>query len=217
LVQWRVLRGQRLAAARDARNIKAALERALAIDPSLHDAHFGIGLYQYYADVAPAALKALRWLLLLPGGDREKGLQQMLRARDEGELLRDEADYQLHWVYLWYEHEPARALALLSRLDVRHTSNPLFLQRIADVQHEYFHDHAASAAAWRALIDRAAAGRVRRAPIPLAQLGLAREYEHLDDRDRAIAAYNSAIAASANDDRDHVRARAREALQRLTK
>ena len=40
------------------------------------DAHFGIGIYQYYADVAPAAAKLLRWLLLLPGGDRVKGLQR---------------------------------------------------------------------------------------------------------------------------------------------
>ena len=35
----------------------------------------------YYADVAPAAAKFLRFLLLLPGGDRKEGLEQMLRAR----------------------------------------------------------------------------------------------------------------------------------------
>ena len=40
-----------------ASEIKDALERALALDPTLHDAYFGIGLYHYYADVAPAALK----------------------------------------------------------------------------------------------------------------------------------------------------------------
>ena len=33
-VQWRVLRGQRLAAARDGKRIKDALERALALDPA---------------------------------------------------------------------------------------------------------------------------------------------------------------------------------------
>ena len=31
-----------------------------------------IGLYKYYADVAPAAAKVLRFLLLLPGGDRDE-------------------------------------------------------------------------------------------------------------------------------------------------
>ena len=29
----------------------------------------------------------------------------MLQARDRGELLRGEADYQLHLVYLWYEQK----------------------------------------------------------------------------------------------------------------
>ena len=71
-VQWRVLRGEPLAAARDGKRIKAALEHALMLDPDMQDAYFGIGLYQYYADVAPAAAKVLRWLLTLPGGDRRR-------------------------------------------------------------------------------------------------------------------------------------------------
>ena len=43
--QWRVLRGERLAAARDGKRIKEALERALRLDPSLEDAYVGLGLY----------------------------------------------------------------------------------------------------------------------------------------------------------------------------
>src|SRR5262249_55170250 len=62
-VQWRILRGQRVAAAYDGKNIKEALERALVLQPGLADANFGLGLYHYYADVAPAAAKMLRWLL----------------------------------------------------------------------------------------------------------------------------------------------------------
>ena len=102
-VQWRVLREEKVAAARDGKRIKDALERALALDPDLDDAYFGIGMYRYYADVAPAAARILRFLLLLPGGDRHEGLAQMLRARTRGRLLQGEADYQLHIVYLWYE------------------------------------------------------------------------------------------------------------------
>jgi len=175
--QWRVLRGERLTAARDGKRIKDALERALELNPMLQDAWFGIGLYHYYADVAPTALKFLRFLLLLPGGDRVKGLQEMLRAREHGELLRGEADYQLHWLYLWYEQQPARALELLQGLDSRYPSNPLFLQRIADVRHVYFSDHQASADSWKALLDRATAQRVALPQLAAARarVGLASE------------------------------------------
>jgi hypothetical protein len=90
-VQWRVLRGERIGAARDGNRIRVALERALALDPTLHDAYFGIGLYHYYADVAPVGAKMLRWLLFLPGGDRVEGLREMLQARDRGALAKGEA------------------------------------------------------------------------------------------------------------------------------
>jgi hypothetical protein len=176
-VQWRVLRGERLGAARDAKRIKDALERALQLDATLNDAYFGIGLYHYYADVAPASAKILRWLLLLPGGDRTMGLREMLQARDKGELLRGEADFQLHFVYLWYEHKTGDALNLLARLDARYPNNPLFLQLIADIRDTYLHDHAASAAAWRSLLERAQSGRVysSQAIEARAREGLARE------------------------------------------
>ena len=164
LVQWRVLRGQRLAAARQGKQIKDALERALQLDPGLDDAHFGIGLYHYYADVAPAAAKILRWLLFLPGGDRVKGLEEMRQARQRGVFVRGEADYQLHLVYLWYEHKPQQALELLKDLDARYPTNPLFLQKIAEVNDTYVHDRQASVIAWRILIERARDRRVYNAP-----------------------------------------------------
>jgi hypothetical protein len=176
LVQWRVLRGERLAAARDGKKIKDALERALQLDPGLDDAHFGIGAYHYYADIAPAAAKVLRWLLFLPGGDRVKGLQEMQQARQRGALLRGEADYQLHVIYLWYEQKPLGAIDLLEELDARYPSNPLFQERIAEVQDVWLHDRQASAAAWQISLDRARAGRVDNPPRSeaRARLGLAR-------------------------------------------
>jgi tetratricopeptide (TPR) repeat protein len=158
--QWRVLREDRLAAARDGKRIKASLERALELDPSLQDAYFGIGLYHYYADVAPAALRMLRWVLLLPGGDRMQGLEEMLRARSGGQLLHSEADYQLHLVYLWYEKQPQRAMQLLRGLRERHPRNPLFPLLIADVEDVYLRDLRASLQTWQGLIEAAQARRV---------------------------------------------------------
>jgi hypothetical protein len=189
LTEWRVLRGERLSAARDGKRIKDALERTLALDPTIKDAFFGIGLYHYYADVAPAALKFLRFLLLMPGGDREAGLREMLTTRDQGVLLGGEADFQLHYLYLWYEHEPGRALELLRGLDARYPTNPVFLGRIAEVHRDYLHDRAASQRAWRELLDRAESGDVEFAPIAeaRARLGLAGDLIALSEPARAIA------------------------------
>ena len=140
--QFRVYRVERLAAARDGKRIKEALEKALALDPSMHDAEFGIGMYRYYAGVAPAIFKFLRFLLLLPGGDREGGLAQLERASQLGLLVRGEAQFQIHVLYLWYEHKSKEALAIVRALQQRYPHNPLFHQIEAEILDVYFHDHA---------------------------------------------------------------------------
>jgi tetratricopeptide (TPR) repeat protein len=186
--QWRVLREERIAAARDGKRIKNALEQALALDPSLNDAYFGIGLYHYYADVAPAAFRMLRWVLLLPGGDRLEGMREMLRARSEGQLLQSEADYQLHLIYLWYEKQPQRALQLLRGLRDRHPGNPLFVQLIAEIQDVYLHDLQASRYTWQALLESAQVRRVAQPAMTeaTARIGLAGVLDRLSESDTAL-------------------------------
>lgn len=195
--QWKVLRGERLAAAREGRDIKQALEKALELDPALEDAYFGIGLYHYYADVAPAAARMLRWLLALPGGDRAQGLREMLRARQSGALVRGEADYQLHLIYLWYEKQPEQALQLLRGLAQAHPRNPHFAIAAADLEDVYLSDHAASLASWRALLD---AARARRVAEPVAtemraRVGIARQLDRLYETDAAVEQLRIVIEA----------------------
>lgn len=187
-VQWRVLREERLAAARDGKRIKLALEQAIALEPDLDDAYFGIGLYQYYADVAPTAAKVLRFLLMLPGGSKKEGLARMKRTRAKGALLQGEADYQLHILYLWYEKRADLALDLLASLRERYPGNPLFAAQIADVQDRYQHDIMASLASWRALLAAARQGTVNEAALAetQARLGIARQLEALDQTDVAL-------------------------------
>jgi tetratricopeptide (TPR) repeat protein len=196
--QWRVLRGETLSAARDGKRIKEALERSLMLDPDLQDAYFGIGLYRYYADVAPATAKILRFLLALPGGDKVAGMRQMLRARDSGQVLRDEADYQLHLIDLWYEKQPQHALALLRGLRERHPQNPHFLEQIARIEDVYLHDRAASLRSWRALLNAATARRVALAEMAetSARLALAPELDTIDETDIAAAWMRQIIAAN---------------------
>ncbi len=191
------LRLERLAAARDGKRIKNALERALALDPGLDDAHFGIGAYKYLAGVVPAPARLLAWLLLLPGGDRVKGLQEMNDARARGVLLADEADYQLHWFYLWYEHQPDKALALLQGLRSRFPRNPIFMWRIAEVQDVHFHDRPASRDTYRELVALAENRRVAATDVALARarLGLADQLNELAESDLAVDALAPLVAA----------------------
>ena len=197
LAQWQALRGHRLNAARSGLRIKSSLERAVALDPELGDAYFGIGMYHYWADVAPLGAKLLRMLLFLPGGDREQGLAEMRQARQRGVLLSGEADFQLHWLYLWFEKQPSEALRLIRSLDSRYPTNPVFLQRVAEIECDYRHDHAASAAAWQALLDRAARGDVALPALAeaRARLGLGREFLELSQPERAADALRVVIAA----------------------
>jgi hypothetical protein len=195
-VQWRVLRNEKIAAARDGKRIKQALEESLALEPDLDDAYFGLGMYKYYADVAPTAAKILRFLLLLPGGDRDEGLREMLRARERGRLLQGEADYQLHIIYLWYEQQPARALQLLRGLQQRYPGNPHFPAQIAHIQDAYEHDLTASLDTWRGLLDAAREQRVNVAALAevQARLEIARLLDALYQTDHAIEQLQAVVA-----------------------
>jgi tetratricopeptide (TPR) repeat protein len=197
-VQWRVLRDEKVAAARDGKRIRDALKQAIELDPSLDDAYFGLGMYKYYADVAPLAARFLRMLMLLPGGDREEGLLEMLRARNNGRLLQGEADYQLHIIYLWYERRTDRALQLLRALHEHYPENPLFLSQIAEIQDAYEHDIAASLATWQSLLAAAREQRVNAAgPAGVqARLGIAKHLEALHQTDHAIEQLSAIVAVN---------------------
>jgi hypothetical protein len=189
--QFRVHRRERVAAARDGKRIKDALEKALALDPSMHDAEFGIGMYRYYAGVAPAVFKFLRFLLLLPGGDRAGGLAQLERAGRLGLLVRGEAQFQIHVLYLWYEHKATEALAIVRGLQQRYPHNPLFRHLEAEILDVYFHDHAASLKASEQLLALAQSRAVFSADIAetIARRNIARQSIALQQSRRKHEAY----------------------------
>ena len=186
--QFNVWRREFFPVIRDGKRIKVSLEKALTLDPSLHDGHFGIGLYQYYADMAPTILKFLRWLFALPGGNKTVGMQQMLRTRDAGTLMRTEAAYQIYQIDIWYENRIDHARSLLDELRARHPHNPLFLLNLAQLHEVYRSDRPAALASYQALVDGARTGAIRE-PV-LADLwgrrGVAAQLDALGETDRAI-------------------------------
>ena len=61
----------------EARRGKKMLVRVLKQDPDHQSAKFALGAFNYYADKVPLIVKGLRFLLFLPGGDSDLGLQQL--------------------------------------------------------------------------------------------------------------------------------------------
>lgn len=189
-------RGQYLSAARDGKRIHDSLRNAIKLDPSLGDAYFGLGLYHYYAAIAPRAARIMSMLLFLPGGDRAGGLREMEQTRSKGMLLRGEADYQLHLIYLWYERQHTTALRLIEGLRARYPHNPVFYLRLAEAQGNYIRNHQAALQTYRALFDAARAGRVAAPSVSEthARLGMAQEMDWLCDTANAIEQLRTVIA-----------------------
>jgi len=89
------LRDNDLPTARAGKKMRALLLTALKMDPSLEDAYLGLGIYNYFVDTLPTIVKMLKFLIGLPAGGRELGLEQLRRATDKGDLVRDEAKFYL--------------------------------------------------------------------------------------------------------------------------
>ena len=189
-------RGQYLSAARDGKRIHDSLRIAISLDPSLGDAYFGLGLYHYYAAIAPRAARILSMLMFLPGGDRAGGLREMEQTRRQGMLLRGEADYQLHVIYLWYERQPDTALRLINGLRERYPTNPVFHMRLAEVQGNYMRNHHGALQTYRSMLDAARGGRLARPALSEAhaRLGMAREMDALCDSAGAVEQLNAVLA-----------------------
>jgi len=189
-------RGQYLSAARDGKRIHDSLQLAISLDPTIGDAYFGMGLYHYYAAIAPRAARILSMLMFLPGGDRAGGLKEMEQTRSHGMLLRGETDYQLHLIYLWYERQQATALRLIEELRTRYPANPVFHIRLAEVQGLYVRNHQSALQTYRSMFDAARAGRIA-APVMSevnARLGMAQEMDAMCDSAGAVEQLNAVIA-----------------------
>jgi hypothetical protein len=120
------LREQALKSGSEGKQMREALLEAVAKDPSLQaDVYAGLGVYNYYADVLSPLIKLFRFFLLIPGGDREEGLQQLSVASQEASLLAPEARYELARILGIRENRRAEAFTLLQNLSDQFPDNAL--------------------------------------------------------------------------------------------
>jgi tetratricopeptide (TPR) repeat protein len=121
------LRDHALGTARAGKKLRNLSLAALKLDPNLNDAWFGVGLYNYFEDTLPTYVKMLRFLILLPGGDRHVGLRQIRQAMEKGQLVTAEARFHLAKNYSRsIDRQYARSLELLHQMEQQYPHNPLW-------------------------------------------------------------------------------------------
>jgi tetratricopeptide (TPR) repeat protein len=143
------LRGENRAAAHHGVRAREHLLRAIALDPTLADADFGLGLYNYYADTLSGIARVLRFFMGIPGGSKQEGIRQLERAIAEGTLTPTEARFYLAISLHNYDQKYQRALEVAAPVVEKYPANPLFHLIVGDLYAKLGH-HDTAAEQYRA-------------------------------------------------------------------
>lgn len=134
------VRGENRAAARAAINARTHMLDALAVDPEMADATGAMGLYNYYVETLSAVLKILRFFMGIPGGDKERGVQQMEVGMNQGTLLAVDMRFILARALRQYDRKYEEALKIAQPLVERYPGNPMFLLLVGNLNAELGHN-----------------------------------------------------------------------------
>lgn len=135
------MRNSDLATAKAAKRMRSLLLTALEHDKNLRDAYAGLGLYDYFVDTLPTIVKMIRWIIGLPGGNRERGLKEIEYAAKFGELTHGEALFYLAKDYSREnENEYEKSLELFEQLRSQYPRNGLWTLMVGSLQIRMGHD-----------------------------------------------------------------------------
>lgn len=130
------LRGENRNAAKAAVNARTHMLRALELDPQMADATAAVGIYNYYVDTLSPIVKLLRFFMGIPGGDKEKGVEQMEVGMNQGVLLKVDVRFILARALRQYDRKYEEALSVAQPLVERYPQNPLFLLLLGNLNVE---------------------------------------------------------------------------------
>lgn len=137
----RAFRESWIKAADDGREALPIVEKASRLDPNNQDVQLGFGIYNYYASVIPNDYPLLKPLMIFfPKGDKQKGIEQLLKTASTGKYARFEARYFLMTLYYSYENNPWEADKYAKQLIDDFPDNPVFQRwegRIAAKKGDY--------------------------------------------------------------------------------
>jgi tetratricopeptide (TPR) repeat protein len=135
LARFYGLRDNDLPTARAGKKMRSILLQALSLDPNLTDAYLGLGIYNYFVDTLPTIVKMLRFLIGLPGGSRETGLEQLQSVASKGDLASGEAQFYLAKDFSRNsERQYEKSLSLFQELASKYPSNMLWQLVVGSLQ-----------------------------------------------------------------------------------
>ncbi len=120
-------RGKWFSAALDGKN---ALDYVMAIsEKEDENADFGFGkaIYDYFSVVIPKEYPAVKpFTIFMPRGNKERGLERLVRTVEEGYFIKTEAAYFLLQIYYTYEKSYRKSLEYVQWLREAHPKNSFF-------------------------------------------------------------------------------------------
>jgi hypothetical protein len=120
---------KQLAALSFMRQAESEANALLAIDPDAKDAYVALGMSNYVIGCLPGYKKAFLWFGGVHG-DRNRGIQQMKSAAENGHYLQPFAKILLALAYE-REHQAEHAQPLLAALTAQFPTNPIFARELA--------------------------------------------------------------------------------------
>ncbi len=130
------LHGHVWRATHDARAMRSALRRALALDSACVDCELGLAIYDYALARASALARLVARIIGLGGGDAALALTRMRRVQEAGTLTRNEGRWLFANALLRESRSDpslrAEARALVSDLAERFPENPVFRRFLDD-------------------------------------------------------------------------------------
>jgi tetratricopeptide (TPR) repeat protein len=115
------------------RQAEAEANKLLAIDPDAKDAYLALGASNYVIGNLPGFKRAFLWFGGIHG-DKNRGIQQMQLAADQGHYLKPFAKIMLALAYE-REHQIDLARPLLASLVDEFPTNPLYAHELSLIDH----------------------------------------------------------------------------------
>lgn len=103
------------------------MKKGFDLSGVLSDFHFSTGLYKYYAAQYPETHPIAKpFMVFFPGGNKQEGLQNLLKASQVGKFSQVEALLYLNSIYAKYEQNPYVALDCAYKLINLYPNHPFF-------------------------------------------------------------------------------------------